>query len=588
MKLRGAVLILGLGVACGPVASSSGPAAPVNACPDNPCSAFGATIVCDGGSCLVTPPLASPSWTAVITTSQDATYYAPGVTVVLPLQQLLGTAPAAALPVLATLTGDVQVSPSAALDANWYLGNPGNNTTLPVQAKLWPLWSSGSSPVDAVSLGLPLAPIVLANREDGLLPPGPGGGPSYGFFGALLPPLVYQAVLQPMPPFDEAYPPDVNQVDLTTVQSLFDKVIIDSPDFDKTIQQGNGNSRPVFDFSRADGGSLDGWTAWLRDQTTLRRISNLAHLHGSAEGNVQLLTRHHVGDALTNAQLVMAPPAQELLPTWIFTPAGSELAEKEAYPRLPSPITASGTVGVPAEIVFEATGVCRYATGGAVPVLDKNPSYVFSRQVTTSDGRYRVELPLGEYRVTIIPSDSTAALTTVPGFLLSDPKSCKPVGQIPVLTTQKQRKVSGLATIADKRPLAGATAEAVPTRCSDGSIDSVCLPRPARAIVAADGSYTLSLDPGAYLLRVRPAEGTRFPWVVQGMSVDPSTKQAPPTVVPAPINAGLTLVDPAGNPVIQAVVRVFQTPMVGAPYEIGAAITDGAGHFDMYLAPTAQ
>jgi hypothetical protein len=254
--------------------------------------------------------------------------------------------------------------------------------------------------------------------------------------------------------------------------------------------------------------------------------------------------------------------------------------------------TPSGaTRAVPADIFFEATGICRYETNGAEAVLDTyTPGFSFSRQVTTTNGAYSVQLPLGQYRVTIVPSDATSALETVDGFQVFQLSNghCQPPAKTPPLSVQAQLVVKGTAIVADQRPLANAIAEAVPTKCSDGSVDPVCLPRPARAIVAADGTYSLSLDPGAYLLRVRPADGTRLPWVVQPMTVDPSTTMSPPTAVPAPVYVGLQLVDPNGNPMQDAVVRVYQTPTMVPPFEIGAAITDGNGHFDMYLAPSAQ
>jgi len=560
----------------------------------------------------------SNTWTLMATLSQDATHYAtaagglaPGVTFALPLGQLLAaplpsnlpsscqTESCAALPQVVQLQGTVGVSPQAAVLAGWYLGNSGQ-TTMPVQATLWPQWSAGASAMDAVSVGLPLEPIALSNSPvaSGV---GPGGGPALSFSAGALAPLLYQTVLQPIPPFDEAYPPEVRLVDLTMAGGRsFEENVSWVGDFDITIVQGV-NGFPTFDFSRADGGSLDGWTAWIRDQTTLRRISNLARLHGTGtlgDPGVQLLTRHNAGDALTNAQLVLTPDPASNLPTWIFTPLGGELARPEAYPRLPPPVTASGTVttmtkggasvGVPADIVFEATGMCRFESNGTL-VLDaplSTPDYSFSKLVTTTTGDYSVQLPLGQYKVTVIPHDESSALHFVRQFDLSAGKACRP-RTTPLITLAPRQTITGTAVVADGRPLAGATVEVVPTDCATPAAGPTCLPRPAQTITAADGSYSLSLDPGAYLLRVKPAEGTRFPWVVQPMSVDPSTTQAPPTVVPAPVYVGLLLVDPNANPMQDAVVRVYQTLATGLR-EIGAAITDGNGHFDMYLAPSAQ
>jgi hypothetical protein len=51
----------------------------------------------------------------------------------------------------------------------------------------------------------------------------------------------------------------------------------------------------------------------------------------------------------------------------------------------------------------------------------------------------------------------------------------------------------------------------------------------------------------------------------------------------------LTLHDAQENPIVNAIVRVFQ--QAGQPagwVEIGRAITDATGHYDMYLAPPTQ
>ena len=101
----------------------------------------------------------------------------------------------------------------------------------------------------------------------------------------------------------------------------------------------------------------------------------------------------------------------------------------------------------------------------------------------------------------------------------------------------------------------------------------------------------MALDPGSYLLRVRPAEGSALPWVVTPLGVGPGpvteVNGIPP--VAAPFDAGLVLLDPeACNPVVEALVRMYQTPATGPAFEVGEAMTDSTGHYDMYLMPPAQ
>jgi hypothetical protein len=243
-----------------------------------------------------------------------------------------------------------------------------------------------------------------------------------------------------------------------------------------------------------------------------------------------------------------------------------------------------------ADLIFEAVDVCRYALNGTVPhhdLLSANRDFFFVQRAYADGGTARVQLPLGGYRVTAIPRNGAAALTVLNPFSLADPH-CNPQAPKPI-QLQPLSVVTGTAVVADKRPLAAATVEFVPTKCADGEVDPSCMPRGAQTTTTTDGAFSMPLDPGGYLLRVRPAEGSGLPWVVQPLSVTPTaTTTAPLTTVPAPVPAGLQLFDFYGNPAAEAVVQIFENPASGAPYEIGEAITDVTGHFDMYLNPAAQ
>ena len=58
--------------------------------------------------------------------------------------------------------------------------------------------------------------------------------------------------------------------------------------------------------------------------------------------------------------------------------------------------------------------------------------------------------------------------------------------------------------------------------------------------------------------------------------------------VPAPLYAGLELLDPIGNPIVNAIVRAFALPAQTSPptpaIELGEAITDATGQYDLYVA----
>lgn len=622
-----AVALGAVAPSCGAVAEPAGSPAPINACQTDPdCAAYtqtGVTPQCLSGRCLV--PQSPGTAIAVITLAQSAPNGA-GKTFALPFTALLTSPVMAAsgatmgcragscaqLPSLVSnrsqnqqdvLVGNLKCTAYAAQKANYYLG--GTEVTVPVQATFTPLWRGASgAPVDAASLGLPLLPLVADTITDPgtEVTLGPGGGPGLEFYLAEgLPPGSYERVLAPLPPFDRAYPPDVERIDLGASQQPSENLIWNGFDSTTGTETGGQSDSPTFRFNRADGGALEGWTAYLRDAITLRPLSAVAQLSGVDDDKVKLLTSHHVADALAGSQLVLAPPGDAVLPTWIFTPVNGSLAAG-SYPELPPAIRATLAVvdaqGAPvaADLVFEANDICRFPLGGATPkhdLLSANHDFAFLARAAAGSGGVEVELPLGGYRVTAIPRGSQNALTVVKQLALAD-SDCNPVAgaQVPEVRVIAQSVVTGTALVADQRPLAGATVEVVPVACADGEAELTCMPRAAQTTTTPGGTYAMLLDPGGYLLRVRPAEGSGLPWVVQPLSVTPTaTTTAPVTHVPAPVAVGLPglrLFDSLGNPVAEAIVRVFQTPSNAAPYEIGEAITDGAGHFDMYLDPSAQ
>jgi hypothetical protein len=196
--------------------------------------------------------------------------------------------------------------------------------------------------------------------------------------------------------------------------------------------------------------------------------------------------------------------------------------------------------------------------------------------------------------VGLVDLASGAAIAVTKSFAL---------GAIPTL--------SGLAKVADQRPLAGATVIAIPTHCFEpNSIADArglatppapspwCMPRPAQTTTASDGSFSLAIDPGAYALSVRPSDGTRLPWVTQPISVSlaPAGFQGKVQfMVPAPFSVGLQLVDPYGNRLVHAIVRAFAEPPAvtsvsgtNPAVELGEAITDENGNYEMYVTLPSQ
>jgi hypothetical protein len=541
-----------------------------------------------------------PGAVLVVSLSEDS-YFAPGQTFAISFTNLFapkgtdkcsqtGTPaePRACthLPGYGVVNGAYLVSPAVAQTLRWNLGNKGL-TALPVHVSYRPLWpSSGpTSTVYADSIGLPLSPLSSYVVVDNSLnrTPGPNGGESITFYAEVQPAL-YERVVAPDGPFDAAFPPDVSQV--TVAGGLADD--IDLVAYDTTNQ-----AIPTFNIARAEG--LTGWTASLRDSTTLRRLSPVVPLSGPVAQNVALPTNHHPadGNALTGAELVVAPPSGKLIPTARFPSQAGSLASDLKYPTLAPLVTAQGSVTgadgktpVEADLEFQATAIYE---NGPPPVLNQaNFEYSAAAAARTDGGgpaAWTAVLPPGQYNVTARPLGPGTSVTVVQNVVV--PPSDTPVSGV-TLVLSPQQPVTGVVTLADQRPLSGATVEAIPTACAVAQATGTgCLPRSAETATSVDGRFSLLLDQGGYTLRIAPADGTGFGWYVQPILV-----QASPVsltyVVDVPARASLVLHDYLDNPIVGAVVRVYDVPSKGAAFELGRAITDATGFYEMYLTPRAQ
>jgi hypothetical protein len=603
-----AVVAIVVGFACEPIVGTPGPAAPINACPLHPCDAYkpSGAPVCTDGICTV--PSTTSNLLLVIGLATDS-YLAPGRTYITTLnggpsasaalgECALPNCPSAAEdggpPVCALprwiqdLSGYV-VEPNAAVEANWSLGNMGN-TSLPVQATFRRLFgASPQGPQDALDLGLPVEPIEadIITTLGGTF--GPNGSPQIQF-KTYMQNGCYERTLQPLAPLSTAFPPEIKAWPPDQSEPLLD--------FDttreETLPTGGSRVRPSFDIGRAAG--LAGWVAYLRNTQTKRIFSNVVPLQGSLAPGVTLLTNHDPVEALTGLELVLEPPPGQPLPTEVFAPTAKEIVSSVVYPPLPTPVTVTGRIEtpagapVPAAVYFTATDITD-RNGQRFP-----PNFEFVTSVsTTTDARtgastYSALLPQGHFRIAVRPTDGMSAVTVVSRAVGGEGNEMTgvDVDVAPLVT------VSGTAKVADGRPLAEAVVEVLPTACAPitGSTSMTdvfvdCLPRTAYAGTADDGTFNLAVDPGQYLLRVRPREGSRLPWKIQPIVVGPTALPVGEVVIPAPISVGMTLTDTAKpNPVVNAVVRVFTDPtQTGSAVELGEAITDVKGRYEMYIAP---
>jgi hypothetical protein len=500
---------------------------------------------------------------------------------------------------------------SAVDEAKWYLG-PAIQTALPVHATFRRRFGpQAASSLDAFDLGLPVEPVSAVNvtpmGDNGI--PGPNGTPPVQF-KTYLQPGCYERTLQPFAPFSRAYPPEITTWPPDDSQGILG--------FDRTKVTNQGNVLPKFDISRPEG--LEGWTAYLRNAQTKRVFSNVVPLTGSLAPGIVLLTNHlpaNKGEALTGLEVVLQPPPGQPLPTEFFAPTGApgaqELSPSLPYTSLPTPVTVSGRIRTPAGAPVRATV---YFT--AADILDRSgqkfrSNFEFSTHVdTTLDARsgestYSVLVPQGDYQIVVRPSDGNSAVKAASRFVggQGNEMTGEDFDVTPLVA------MSGNAVVADGRALAEAVVEALPTQCASDVADAsppasssdACLPNPAQTLTANDGSFRMTVDPGGYQLRIRPRDGSHLPWKIVPVVVGTAPQVLSPVVIPAPISVGMRLTDSASggdggapsmltaadNPVPNAVVRVFTNPSPGAPaVELGQAITDAQGNYEMYIAPPDQ
>jgi hypothetical protein len=611
--------------ACARIDTPSTQIAPVNACPAHVCTAYApyepglAQAQCTQGVCTIA---ASLDYVLVVTLPETS-FFAPTMTFAITSDKLFSRStvqdctpngtpespvPCARLPDVGVVSGQYLAFPSAQSDVGFALGNGPAVTAIPTNVTYRPLWTSGTTSMDATSIGIPLLPVRVGPAVAQSDTPGPSGGPSVAFQGTV-PPGTYERTIAAQPPFDSAFPPDVHVVTVAEGAGAFELDRLKDPDTtSEQLLMMSGRDYPKFNFSRADGKAMDGSRAYLRDQTTKRIISSTVVLGPANETtqspptyHVQLNTNHAPtpsGDALENAELVVEPNAAvPAVPTYVGTKIPL-LPPNEPYPSIADAAIVSGTVTssvdespVVADLVFLSTQI--FVTNNPSATFSTNLSYV-GRVSTDDQGAYTIPLPRGTYDVVITPH--AAGLAQATRSLALDPMLSTQAGKH--FEVDPPIRVHGTALVADGRPLVGADVEANPAAAGQPSgADPARRPRSTSTITAADGTFTLLVDPGNYDVSVRPAEGTALPWFVSAsrdfegaQASDAGTSSSNETSlevfnVPAPISTGLVLKDPQSYPIVRAVVRAYALPAKGTAYvEIGRALTDDSGYFDMYLA----
>ncbi len=597
-----------VGASCGPVTPPAPSGVAVNACPPDACGDYiqANGAVCSAGQCIsngttdFTLIVSMPEETATTTSLLDPS----GVTIAIPrfLSSYLKANACNAdlscvrIPPAAVQQGSLSVDGAGQVCA----GRPNEGgATLAAYAEFYPLWASAP----ATATGLPLLPVpahAIANETtpwSAVLGPATGSGaPSV---------LEYEEYVVPL---DPNYPP----VRLTGSVPSGNQIIAVQMDIDECTG-GALSAETTFSVSRGNG-SLAGFTVYVRDTTSLQRVSSLATLSDASMASVTLLTAAVLPPSgwASGYELVVAPPAGAPFPTYADPiPPVTQLGNVN-FPPLPPPLTVTGTVvdadgshSIEADLVIDSTPPSATSgTGGIVicssPACTTIASGTTQRPLAYSttahsdrDNGFSVALPAGTYDVFVVPAVGEAAgATSVPLALQYFPTQ-PPVAGAKTLTAAPLATIEGSVTLADGRVLVGAEVEAhAAVSLAAALVDPRRWPRTVLTTTDAVGHFSMTGDPGTYDIVVRPQRGTGFPWMtVTSQAVNARGVLAfvgtTGLVVPAPIFVDMTLQDATRFPLSGAIVRAYAppSPTSETQVDLGSWLTDANGHFSMFLAP---
>jgi len=333
--------------------------------------------------------------------------------------------------------------------------------------------------------------------------------------------------------------------------------------------------------------TLDGWQVYIEVLATGQRVSNLVTLHGAiTQAAPKLFTA--VAEPMDGTWAIVLKPLDPTLPVSATTILGPKFGI--TYPTAaPStaevvPAHVTGTVRSPlgtptaATIDFQSVDITLTNTTAVNSLL-------YETTVTTGAsgpgvGQYDVTLPAGNYNVVITPVDPSLAKATQMLTLGAGKTD---------LTVPAPQTVSGRCIVSDGRALGLATVEltpSIPTPTASQTFAQLQeqLGRPVQTITDANGNFGIAVDEGTYDVTVKPADGSRLPWIVYpSLLVNSARNFTSACYVPAPILENLKVYDLGVNPVEAAIVRAYAVNQNGRYYEIASGFTDSSGETDLFF-----
>lgn len=347
--------------------------------------------------------------------------------------------------------------------------------------------------------------------------------------------------------------------------------------------------------------SLAGWQVSLVEPERGRVISTTRNLNDSNPTNFGIRYQ-----PLTNAAplLQLTPPKDTVAPVVFWDLSVLDLdGDGQVEPNLVtldlSTVQVSGSV-VDDEVNPVAEASVRIRSTqllGAAQGLSAR-----YETTTTSDGEGAISLPLlpGTYQVVVTPPDRAG---------LAIAETTWTIGRSPAHQAGRTVELPRLArlegTVLDPvggRPLGGIPVTVIPSafgtaRFFDRILDAAPLiPRATSGFTDDLGGFSIGVDPGMVDMSAQPRESSKFPWLVRARVEVPADSLGP-MFVSFPVPLAGTLRDPSGNPIQQALLKVFAlvdpspTPRgssTGGVLRVAEGRTDKLGHFTLLLPAQLQ
>src|SRR5439155_23456208 len=112
-------------------------------------------------------------------------------------------------------------------------------------------------------------------------------------------------------------------------------------------------------------------------------------------------------------------------------------------------------------------------------------------------------------------------------------------------------------------------------------------PRPSSGDTDASGSFSIGVDPGTFVVSVRPPNASSFPWKVLPDVLIDKDHDLGTLAIDVPVILAGRILDPSLHPLPQTAIAAWVPSADGtSAVQIGETVTDGDGAYWLALSPS--